>query len=131
MRERILGKDRKAKARDKLGQGMVDLGVVMVGTAGEHDAVTAVSSTHSRASSPIVWMSWWKRASASKAALTAASTSERGDLGTAHATATGLRIGHTVDGEHLVQTALELGLVVIGHKRVQELDVLLGESHRC
>ncbi len=42
MRERILGKDRKAKARDKLGQGMVDLGVVMVGTAGEHDAVTAV-----------------------------------------------------------------------------------------
>ena len=49
------------------------------------------------------------------------------DLGTAYATATGLRIGHTVDGEHLVQAALELGLVVIGHKRVQELDVLLAD----
>ena len=49
------------------------------------------------------------------------------DLGTAYATATGLRIGHTVDGEHLVQAALELGLVVIGHKRIQELDVLLAD----
>ena len=127
MRERILGKDRKAKARDKLGQGMVDLGVVMVGTAGEHDAVTAVvldplKSLLAHGLDVLV-----ETRIGLKGSVDGGIDLGARDLGSTHATATGLRIGHTVDGEHLVQTALELGLIVIGHKRVQELDILLAD----
>ena len=127
VRERILGKDRKAKARDKLRQGVVDLGVVMVGTAGEHDAVTAVvlnplKSLLAHGLDVLV-----ETRIGLKGSVDGGIDLGARDLGTAHATATGLRIGHTVDGEHLVQTALELGLIVIGHKRVQELDVLLAD----
>ena len=125
MRKRILGKDRKAKARDKLGQGMVDLGVVMVGTTGEYDAVAAVVLD------PLEGLLAHGLNVLVEARIGLKSSVDGGidlgarDLGSTHATATGLRIGHTVDGEHLVQAALELGLIVIGHKRVQELDVLL------
>ena len=125
MRKRILGKDRKAKARDKFGQGVVDLGVVMVGTTGEHDAVTAMVLD------PLKSLLAHGLDILVEARIGLKSSVDGGidlgarDLGSTHATATGLRIGHTVDGEHLVQTALELGFIVIGHKRVQELDVLL------
>ena len=127
MRERILGKDRKAKARDKLGQGVVDLGVVMVGTAGEHDAVTAVVLD------PLKGLLAHGLDILVEARVGLKGSVDGGiDLGardfrTAHATATGFSIGHAVDGEHLVQAALELGLVVIRHKRIQELDVLLAD----
>ena len=127
VRKRILGKDRKAKARDKLGQGVIDLGVVMVGTTGKHDAVTAVvldplKSLLAHGLDVLVETSIGFKGSVDGGIDLGAC-----DLWTAHATATGLRIGHAVDGEHLVQAALELGLVVIGHKRVQELDVLLAD----
>ena len=125
MRKRILGKDRKAKARDKLGQGMVDLGVVVVGTAGEHDAVTAVVLDPLKGLLAHGLNVLVETRIGLKGSVDGSIDLGARDLGTAHATATSLRIGHTVDGEHLVQTALELGLVVIGHKRVQELDVLL------
>ena len=39
MGDRILGQDRQAESRQKLGDGMGDLGVVVVRAAGEHDAV--------------------------------------------------------------------------------------------
>ena len=39
------------------------------------------------------------------------------ELGPAHAAAAGLGVGHALDGEQLVQAALELHLVVIGHER--------------
>ncbi len=42
MRHGILSEHRKPKARDELGQGVVDLGVGMVGAPGQHDAVPAV-----------------------------------------------------------------------------------------
>ena len=127
VRKRILGKDRKAKARDKLGQGVVDLGVVVVGTTGEHDAVTAVvldplKSLLAHGLDILV-----EARVGLKGSVDGGIDLGARDLGSTHATATGLRIGHAVDGEHLVQTALELGLVVIGHKRVQELDVLLAD----
>ena len=107
---------------------MVDLGVVMVGTTGEHDAVTAMvldplKSLLAHGLDILVET----RIGLKSAALTAASTSGARDLGTAHATATGLSIGHAIGGEHLVQAALELGLVVIRHKRIQELNVLLAD----
>ena len=125
MRKRILGKDRKAKARDKFGQGVVDLGVVMVGTTGEHDAVTAMvldplKSLLAHGLDILV-----ETRIGLKSSVDGGIDLGARDLGSTHATATGLSIGHTVDGEHLVQAALELGLVVIGHKRIQELDVLL------
>ena len=125
VRKRILGKDRKAKARDKLGQGVVELGVVMVGAAGEYDAVAAVvldplKSLLAHGLDILV-----EARIGLKGSVDGGIDLGARDLGSTHATATGLCIGHTVDGEHLVQTALELGLVVIGHKRVQELDVLL------
>ena len=127
VRKRILGKDRKAKARDKLGQGMVDLGVVVVGAAGEHNAVATVvldplKSLLAHGLDVLV-----ETCIGLKGSVDGGIDLGARDLGSTHATATGLRIGHTVDGEHLVQTALELGLVVIGHKRVQELDVLLAD----
>ena len=127
MRERILGKDRKAKARDKLGQGMVDLGVVMVGTTGEHDAVTAVildplKSLLAHGLDVLVETRIGLKGSVDSGIDLGAR-----DFRTAHAAATGLGIGHAVNSEHLVQTALELGLVVIRHKRIQELDVLLAD----
>ena len=127
VRKRILGKDRKAKARDKLGQGMVDLGVVMVGTAGEYDAVATVvldplKSLLAHGLDVLV-----ETRVGLKGSVDGGIDFGARDLGTAHATATGLRIGHAVDGEHLVQAALELGLVVIRHKRIQELDVLLAD----
>ncbi len=127
MRKRILGKDREAKARDKLGQGVVDLGVVMVGTAGEYDTVAAVILD------PLKGLLAHGLDVLVEARIGLKSSVDGGidlgarDLGTAHATATGLSIGHAVDGEHLVQAALELGLVVIRHKRIQELDVLLAD----
>ena len=136
VRKRILGKDRKAKARDKLGQGVVDLGVVMVGTTGEHDAVTAVvldplKSLLAHGLDILV-----ETRIGLKSSVDGGIDLGARDLGTAHATATGLCIGHTVDGEHLVQTALKLGLIVIRHKRIQELDVLFAnlvdvERQRC
>ena len=127
VRERILGKDRKAEARDKLGQGVVDLGVVVVRTAGEHNAVAAVvldplKSLLAHGLDVLV-----ETRIGLKGSVDGGIDLGARDLGTAHAAATGLCIGHTVDGEHLVQTALELSLVVIGHKRVQELDVLLAD----
>ena len=127
MRERILGKDRKAKARDKLGQGVVDLGVVMVGAAGEHNAVAAVvldplKSLLAHGLDVLV-----ETRIGLKGSVDGGIDLGARDLGTAHAAATSLGIGHAVGGEHLVQAALELGLVVIGHKRVQELDVLLAD----
>ena len=127
MRERILGKDRKAKARDKLGQGMVDLGVVMVGTTGEHNAVTAVvldplKSLLAHGLDVLV-----ETRIGLVGGVDGGIDLGARDLGSTHATAPSLGIGHAVDGEHLVQTALELGLVVIGHKRVQELDILLAD----
>ena len=127
VRERILGKDRKAKARDKLGQGVVDLGVVMVGTAGKHNAVAAVVLD------PLKGLLAHSLDILVEARVGLIGGIDGGidlgarDLATAHATATGLSIGHAVDGEHLVQAALELGLVVIGHKRVQELNILLAD----
>ena len=127
MRERILGKDRKAKARDKLGQGVVDLGVVVVRTAGEYDAVAAVvldplKSLLAHGLDILV-----EARIGLEGGVDGSIDLGARDFRTAHATATGLSIGHTVDGEHLVQAALELGLVVIGHKRIQELDVLLAD----
>ena len=106
---------------------MVDLGVVMVGTTGEHDAVTAVvldplKSLLAHGLDVLVETRIGLKGSVDSGIDLGAR-----DLGPTHATATGLCIGHTVDGEHLVQTALELGLVMIGHKRVQELDVLLAD----
>ena len=125
VRKRILGKDRKAKARDKLGQGMVDLGVVVVGAAGEHNAVATVvldplKSLLAHSLDVLV-----ETRIGLKGGVDGGIDLGARDLGSTHAAATGLRIGHTVDGEHLVQAALELGLVMIRHKRVQELDVLL------
>ena len=127
MRERILGKDRKAKARDKLGQGMVDLGVVMVGTAGEYDAVTAVVLDPLKSFLAHGLDILVETRIGLKGSVDSGIDLGARDLGTAHATATGLSIGHAINGEHLVQAALELGLVVIGHKRVQELNVLLAD----
>ena len=106
---------------------MVDLGVVMVGTTGEYDAVAAVvldplKSLLAHGLDVLV-----KTRVGLVGGVDGGIDLGARDLGTAHATATGLSIGHTVDGEHLVQAALELGLVVIGHKRVQELDVLLAD----
>ena len=104
---------------------MVDLGVVMVGTAGEYDTVAAVILD------PLKGLLAHGLDVLVEARIGLKGSVDSGidlgarDLGTAHATATGLSIGHAVDGEHLVQAALELGLIVIGHKRVQELDVLL------
>ena len=127
VRERILGKDRKAKARDKLGQGVVDLGVVMVGATGEHNTVSTVVLD------PLKGLLAHRLDVLVETRVGLEGGVDGGidlgarNLGTAYATATGLRIGHTVDGEHLIQTALELGLVVIRHKRVQELDVLLAD----
>ena len=102
VRKRILGKDRKAKARDKLGQGVIDLGVVMVRTAGEYDAVAAVVLD------PLKGLLAHGLDILVEARIGLKSSVDGGidlgarDLGTAHTTATGLRIGHTVDGEHLV-----------------------------
>ena len=127
VRKRILGKDRKAKARDKLGQGVVDLGVVMVGTTGEHDAVTAVVLDPLKSLLAHGLDVLMETRIGLKGSVDGGIDLGARDLGSTHATATGLRIGHAVDGEHLVQTALELGLVVIRHKRVQELDVLLAD----
>ena len=127
MRERILGKDRKAKARDKLGQGMVDLGVVMVGAAGEHDAVTTVVLDPLKGLLAHGLDVLVETRIGLKGSVDGGIDLGARNLGTAHATATGLRIGHAVDGEHLIQAALELGLVVIRHKRIQELDVLLAD----
>ena len=127
MRERILGKDRKAKARDKLRKGVVDLGVVVVRTAGEYDAVAAVVLDPLKGLLAHGLDILVETRIGLKGSVDGGIDLGARDLGTAHATATGLRIGHTVNGEHLVQTALELGLVVIGHKRVQELDVLLAD----
>ena len=42
MRHGILGEHGHTIAADKLGQRMVDLGVNVVGTARQHDAVTVV-----------------------------------------------------------------------------------------
>ena len=127
MRERILGKDRKAKARDKLRQGMVDLGVVVVRTAGKHNAVATVILDPLKGLLAHGLDVLVEARVGLKGSVDGGIDLGARDLGTAHATATGLRIGHTVDGEHLVQTALELGLVVIRHKRIQELDVLLAD----
>ena len=127
VRERILGKDRKAKARDKLGQGMVDLRVVMVGTTGEHDAVTAVVLDPLKGLLAHGLDVLVETRIGLKGSVDSGIDLGARDLGTAHATATGLSIGHAVDGKHLVQAALELGLVVIRHKRIQELDVLLAD----
>ncbi len=127
VRERILGKDRKAKARDKLGQGMVDLGVVMVGAAGEHNAVATVVLDPLKSLLAHGLDVLMETRIGLKGSVDSGIDLGARDLGPTHATATGLRIGHTVDGEHLIQTALELGLVVIGHKRIQELDVLLAD----
>ena len=42
MGDGVLGENRKAKGVHQLGDGMVDLGVVVVGASGEHDAVAVV-----------------------------------------------------------------------------------------
>ena len=102
MRERILGKDRKAKARDKLGQGMVDLGVVMVGTTGEYDAVAAVVLDPLKGLLAHGLDVLVKTRVGLVGGVDGGIDLRARDLGTAHATATGLSIGHTVDGEHLV-----------------------------
>ena len=127
MRERILGKDRKAKARDKLGQGMVDLGVVMVGTTGEYDAVATVVLDPLKGLLAHGLDVLVETSIGLKGGIDGGVDLGARDLGSTHATATGLGVGHAIDGEHLVQAALELSLVVIGHKRVQELDVLLAD----
>ena len=127
MRERILGKDRKAKARDKLGQGVVDLGVVVVGAAGEHNAMATVVLDPLKGLLAHGLDVLVETRIGLKGGVDGGIDLGARDLGTAHTTATGLSIGHAVDGEHLVQAALELGLVMIGHKRVQELDVLLAD----
>ena len=127
MRERILGKDRKTKARDKLGQGVVDLGVVVVGTAGEHNAVAAVVLDPLKSLLAHGLDVLMKTRIGLIGGIDGGVDLGAGDLGSAHATATGLGVGHAVDGEHLVQAALELGLIVIGHKRIQELDVLFAD----
>ena len=106
---------------------MVDLGVVMVGTAGEYDAVAAVVLD------PLKGLLAHGLDILVEARIGLKSSVDGGinlgarDLGSTHATAPSLGIGHAVDGEHLVQTALELGLVVIRHKRIQELNVLLAD----
>ena len=41
VRDGVLGEHRQAEAGQKLGDGMVDLGVVVVGAPGQHDAVRA------------------------------------------------------------------------------------------
>ena len=127
MRKRILGKDREAKARDKLGQGVVDLGVVVVGTAGEHNAVAAVVLDPLKGLLAHGLDVLVETRIGLKGSVDGGIDLGARYLGAAHTTATGLGIDHAVDGEHLVQAALELGLVVIGHKRVQELDVLLAD----
>ena len=125
--KRILGKDRKAKARDKLGQGVVDLGVVVVGAAGEHNAMAAVVLDPLKGLLAHGLDVLVETRIGLKGSVDGGIDLGARNLGTTHATATGLCIGHAVDSEHLVQAALELGLVVIRHKRIQELDVLLAD----
>ena len=81
---------------------MVDLGVVMVGTTGEYDAVAAVvldplESLLAHGLDVLV-----ETRIGLKSSVDGGIDLGARDLGTAHATATGLSIGHTVDGEHLV-----------------------------
>lgn len=104
---------------------MIDLGVVMVGTAGEHDAVAAVVLDPLKGLLAHGLDILVEARVGLKGSVDGGIDLGARDLGSTHATATGLGVGHAIDGEHLVQATLELSLVVIGHKRVQELDVLL------
>ena len=106
---------------------MVDLGVVVVGTAGEYDAVAAVVLDPLKGLLTHGLDVLVETRIGLEGGVDGSIDLGARDLGTAHAAATSLSIGHTVDGEHLIQAALELGLVVIGHKRIQELDVLLAD----
>ena len=100
--KRILGKDRKTKARDKLGQGVVDLGVVVVRTAGEHDAVATVVLDPLKGLLAHGLDVLVETRIGLKGGVNGGIDLGARDLGSTHATATGLSIGHTVDGEHLV-----------------------------
>ena len=99
----------------------------MVGTTGEHDAVAAVVLDPLKGLLAHGLDILVEASIGLKGGVDGGIDLGARDLGSAHATATGLGVGHAVDGEHLVQAALELGLVVIGHKRIQELDVLLAD----
>ena len=81
---------------------MVDLGVVVVGATGKHDAVTAVvldplKSLLAHGLDILV-----ETRVGLKGGVDGGIDLGARDLGPTHATATGLGIGHTVDGEHLV-----------------------------
>ena len=127
MRHRVLGKHGKAKGTDKLGQRVIDLGIVMVGTAGEHDAMAAVPLD------PMDGLLAHGLNSLVEASVLFVGGVHSGvdlgarDLGARHATATGFGIGHAVDSDKLVQAALELNLIVIRHEGIHELDMLLGQ----
>ena len=111
----------------KLGQRMVDLGVVMVGATGEHDAMAAVFLD------PMDGLLAHGLDGLVKASILliggvhgSVNLGTR-DLRPCHAAAAGLGIGHAVDSDELIQAALELNLIVIRHEGIHELDVLLGE----
>ena len=109
------------------GEGVVDLGVVMVGASGEHDTVAAVLLD------PVNRLLAHGLDVLVECGIRLVGGVHRGidlgsrELGAAHAPAPRLGIRHALDGEDLVEAALELNLVVVGHKRVEELDVFLGD----
>ena len=81
---------------------MVDLGVVVVRAAGEHDAVATVVLDPLKGLLAHGLDVLVKTRVGLVGGVDGGIDLRARDLGTAHATATGLSIGHTVDGEHLV-----------------------------
>ena len=128
MRHGILGEHREPKARNELGQGVVDLGIVVVRATCQHDAVPAIvlDPAHGLLAHGLDILMEARVGLVS--GVHGLINLGAGELGPAHTAATRLGVGHALHGEQLVQAALELDLVMVGHERVHELNVVLGDG---
>ena len=119
----VLGEDRKAKAVEQLGDGMVYLAVVVVGTSRQHDAVRTrvlyplegliTLAVHGLLEGKVLLPGRVH----GRVYLFAR------DGRPTHTPLAGRGVLDTLDGDDLKEAALELLLVVVGDEGVQVLDI--------
>ncbi len=127
VRHGVLGEHGEAERGDELGDGVVDLGVVVVRAAGEHDTVGVVALDPVKRLVAGVGHGLLEVEVGLPRGVDGGVHLGAGDVGAPHAAAALGGVGLALDGDHLVEAPLELPPVVVGQEGCQVLHGGRGE----
>ena len=119
----VLGEDGKAEGVHQLGDGVVDLGVVVVGAAGQHDAMGVVLLDPPQGLVTLAVHGVVEVHVGLPGGVDGLVDLGAGDVGATHATAALGGVLLALLADQLVEASLELALLVVRNERVKKLDL--------